>query len=485
MAEKYGVGKTQINDIIKNKSELKKNVEEGVNLEQKRKFPKSEGLAVDQVVYNWFCKARNKAIPISGPLLKEKALEAASSLKMENFAASNGWLESFCKRHNITFKSICGESAEVNLDDIEDWKTKLPLILRNYSPRDVYNADETGLYYRAMPNKTFALKNEKCAGKKAAKQRLTILLCANMEGEKEDPLVIGKSKNPRCFKGSHVDKLPLEWVSNKKAWMTTEIMTRWLHKFDNRMKKQNRKVLLFLDNATSHPKVPLENVKIIFLPPNTTSHCQPLDQGIIQNFKLIYRNFFIRRLLAFIDSGCDFENCEKNINLSNALIWITAAWKKVSPATVKKCFSKAGFSDIIQEDPHFDDEDNIPLAHLFPTVRNEILDLDEFASFDDDIPTESPNFSITDIIEELCDNDEKDNSDNSDVDECETPKSTLSNMSEVCEKLRDVENYLLCKNNGEIFMDVSRILLKCEAEVLKSKLKNVKQTKIDTYFKKA
>ena len=199
LAEKYGVGKTQINDCIKNKDEIKNNVEEGVNLEQKRKFGKSEGFALDQVVYNWFCKARNKAIPISGPLLKQKALEAASSLKMDKFAASNGWLESFCRRHSITFKTICGESAEVNLDDIEDWKIKLPLILKNYSPRDVYNADETGLYYRAMPNKTFSLKNEKCIGEKAAKQRLTILLCANMEGEKEDPLVIGKCKKTALF----------------------------------------------------------------------------------------------------------------------------------------------------------------------------------------------------------------------------------------------------------------------------------------------
>lgn len=485
LAEKYGVGKTQITDIMKNKGELKKMVEEGVNLEQKRKFPKSEGLAVDQVVYNWFSKARNKAIPISGPLLKQKALEAAGSLKMENFAASNGWLESFCRRHSITFKSICGESAEVNLDDIEDWKTKLPLILKNYSPRDVYNADETGLYYRAMPNKTFALKNENCAGKKAAKQRLTILLCANMEGDKEDPLIIGKSKNPRCFKGNHVDKLPLEWVSNKKAWMTTEIMTRWLHKFDNKMKKQNRKVLLFLDNATSHSKVPLENVKLVFLPPNTTSYCQPLDQGIIQNFKLIYRNFFIKRLLTFVDSESDFENSEKNINLANALVWITAAWKKVSPATIKKCFSKAGFSDVIQEDTIFDEEDEIPLAQLFPRVGNEIVDVDEFTSLKSHVPTESPNFSISEIVDELCNNDKEHNSDNSDVDESETPKSTLSSMSEVCAKLRDIQNYLLCNNNGEIFMDVSRILLTCEAAVFKSKLKNLKQTKIETYFKKA
>nr|CAI5841347.1 unnamed protein product [Callosobruchus analis] len=90
LAEKFGVGRTQINDILKNKSDLKKIFEENSNPEQKRKFPKTEGLAIDQVVYNWFCKSRNRNIPISGPLLKEKALEAVKNLKILNFKASNG-----------------------------------------------------------------------------------------------------------------------------------------------------------------------------------------------------------------------------------------------------------------------------------------------------------------------------------------------------------------------------------------------------------
>lgn len=484
LAEKFGAGKSQINDIIRNKTELKRMFEEGVNLEQKRKFPKSGGLAVDQVVYNWFCKARGKNVPISGPLIKQKALEAASNLKVENFVASNGWLDCFCRRHNITFKSICGEAANINLEDVEAWKSKLLLILKDYSPRDVYNADETGLYYRAMPNKTFSLKNDKCTGRKAAKQRLTILLCANMEGEKEDPLIIGKSKNPRCFKGSHINKLPLAWVSNKKAWMTSEIMTKWLHKFDMKMKNQNRRVLLFLDNATSHSKILLDNVKLVFLPPNTTSHCQPLDQGIIQNFKILYRQYLIKRLLTFIDSGCDFEASEKSLNLTSALIWITSAWKKVSPLTIKKCFSKAGFYEIVQEEASFCEEDEIPLAQLFPSINNKIVSLKEFALIDSDAPTESPNFSISEIVEELAHNDEEKNSDiNSDAEECENPKTTLTNMSEVCAKLRDVQNYLLCYHNGELAIDVSQTLLKCEAEVFKAKLKNLKQTKIEIYFK--
>jgi hypothetical protein len=53
------------------------------------------------------------------------------------------------------------------------------------------------------------------------------------------------------------------------------------------MGREKRKFLLFVDNATSHPKdLKLKNIKIVFLPPNTTSIRQPLDQDIIKNFKI-------------------------------------------------------------------------------------------------------------------------------------------------------------------------------------------------------
>ena len=60
-------------------------------------------------------------------------------------------------------------------------------------PEDVYNADESGLFFRALPNRTLALNSEKCAGSKLSKERLTILFCVNMLGEKEKLLVIGKA----------------------------------------------------------------------------------------------------------------------------------------------------------------------------------------------------------------------------------------------------------------------------------------------------
>ena len=63
-----------------------------------------------------------------------------------------------------------------------------------------------------------------------------------------------------------------------------------ISRLDSMMRRENRKIVLLADNATSHKTgetiAKLTNVRIYFLPPNTTSVLQPLDQGIIHNLKV-------------------------------------------------------------------------------------------------------------------------------------------------------------------------------------------------------
>jgi hypothetical protein len=76
--------------------------------------------------------------------------------------------------------------------------------VEGYEPRDVYNADERGLFFNVLPDRTLAYKGETCHGGKHSKDRLTVLLCVNSDGsDKQVPIVIGKSLKPRCFKDFH------------------------------------------------------------------------------------------------------------------------------------------------------------------------------------------------------------------------------------------------------------------------------------------
>lgn len=68
--------------------------------------------------------------------------------------------------------------------------------------------------------------------------------------EKLKLLVIGKSQNPRAMKNVKKESLPVTYEANKKAWMISDVYRRWLLQLDNKFSKENRKVLLFLDNCS-------------------------------------------------------------------------------------------------------------------------------------------------------------------------------------------------------------------------------------------
>ena len=163
--------------------------------------------------------------------------------------------------------------------------------------------DETGLFYCALPDRTLAIKGQECTGGKKAKERITLALCVSMTGEFKRPLVIGRAAKLRCFKHLCPDKLPVKWKFNKKAWMTTELFNEWIRNFNKKMSAQNRKVLLMLDNDPSRPEKDLSNVKCLFLPANTTSVLQPVDQGIIQNVKMHYKRKLLNCALAMIETA--------------------------------------------------------------------------------------------------------------------------------------------------------------------------------------
>ena len=84
-----------------------------------------------------------------------------------------------------------------------------------------------------------------------------------------------------------------KYYNNTKAWMTKEIFRKILRKIDNAVytAHKGKKVLLLMDNAPLHKNLDmeLENIEICMLPPNTTSHYQPLDVGLIAAFKKRYQ----------------------------------------------------------------------------------------------------------------------------------------------------------------------------------------------------
>ena len=357
IAKEYGVKKNTISTRIANKRKIIEAYESGQVSSSRKKLKKSDNKDVDEAVFTWFKNVRSNNIPANGIIIKEKALSLAKSLELTDFRASDGWLDKWKQRHNVTFKAVSGEGNAVTPEMTPSWsETYLPTILSKYELKDIYNANEFGLFYQALPDKSLHYKGEHCNGGKHSKVRLTGLAAGDATGEKLPLFVIGNYAKPRCFSG--VKSLPCRYRSQKKSWMDGDLFTEWVKELDRKYAAQGRKIALIVDNCPAHPKVDgLKAIELIFLPPNTTSKTQPMDQGVIRSLKVFYRHSIIKRYITSIDGG----RSPTNVNMLEAMTLLTVAWECVSPITLVNCFRRAGMSSESQALSQSDDDDPFKL----------------------------------------------------------------------------------------------------------------------------
>ncbi|XP_023243487.1 tigger transposable element-derived protein 1-like [Centruroides sculpturatus] len=142
--------------------------------------------------------------------LKEDAGEVA---KDEEFKASNGWFNRFkshCNWHSI---AESGEAASADKKGASYYPEKFKAMTDEggYTSQTIFNIDETGLFWKKMPKRTFIVREEKTfPGFKAAKDRLTVMVGANAAGDcKLKPLLVYHSENPRALKNDSKAGLPV------------------------------------------------------------------------------------------------------------------------------------------------------------------------------------------------------------------------------------------------------------------------------------
>ena len=306
-------------------------------------------------------------------------------------------------------------------------ETTLPTILSHYDSRDVYNADEFGLFYRAFPTKSLHLKGEKCSGGKNSKILLTGLVAANMCGEKIPMFVI--------------------------------------------------------DNCPAHPHIEnLQSTTLYFLPPNTTSSLQPMDQGVIRSLKCKYRTRIIQKYITAIDN----EKQIPNISMLEAMKMLVHSWSEISETTIVNCFAKAGFKEGMT------DEEDDPFSTLKRSIdqlrqREEnlipnYLTYEDVLTIDDNIAVLGGVMTDKEIVQDIRDVVEEEVQevdevvDEEDADESLT-KPTTKEMRQAIDTLLNFSMFTESGEIGTMAMKASNLF---EKEVCES----MRQTSISDFFKK-
>lgn len=234
LAKEYGVADSTISYIKSKKSEILAAATNKNENRQKKNLRKPEYPEMEEKLYAWFLDQRARNCPINSLILKAKAKDFFAKLypnrDLDSFHASDGWFQKFKHRVGIRFLKICGEKLDSDTAAVQPFINRLNAKIEEMgvTEEQIYNADETGLYYRLLPENTYVSSNEKsAAGHKKSKERLTAMLCANAAGtHKVKPLVIGKSRKPRCFK-DFIN--PLDYDNSQNAWMTLKIFKNWFN----------------------------------------------------------------------------------------------------------------------------------------------------------------------------------------------------------------------------------------------------------------
>ena len=263
---------------------------------------------------------------------------------------AEGFVNRFTQRHGIRKLKYVGEKASADKSAVESFTHQFrEMIQENFTREQIYNTDKTGLCWRAIPTTTLAgLEANKIEGLKLDKDRVTLMACPNSMGtDKLDLLFIYKYENPRVLK--HVDKkkLPDKYYSQSKAWMNITIFDDWFNnEFIPVVRKYLRsigleeKAVLVLDNALAHVKFHKEGrvrqgkdytIWCVFLPTNTTSVIQPVDQGVLDTVKRYYRKKLMRSVLCEINEKKAIIEVKKSITIRDAIHWAAEAWLDVVP----------------------------------------------------------------------------------------------------------------------------------------------------------
>ncbi|GMF60832.1 unnamed protein product [Phytophthora fragariaefolia] len=168
------------------------------------------------------------------------------------------------------------------------------------------------------------------------------------EGEGRDPgarqthpciFFIGQSAKPCWFNEKPAGVL---YTSTAKTWMTAGIFQDWLRDVDQSMREQRRHIFLLVDNASSHchDGVTLTNVRVVKLPPNTTSKLQPLDQVIIYCVK---RHVLRKKIECAIERIDDGEPNPYKVGMLQGIEWCAEAWQELSAQTIQHCWLHSTF----------------------------------------------------------------------------------------------------------------------------------------------
>ncbi|CAB5374875.1 unnamed protein product [Rhizophagus irregularis] len=148
LAKEYEISDSAVSDILK-KSEYWLSIDSTLQNANRFREKTCNYPQIEEALSIWIDQQISRDLTLSGPIIQEKAKEFAILFNIDNFLA--------------------GEAGNAPVSEIPQMRAELQAILQEYEPRDIWNCDETALFWRLLPSKTIA--HSPVIGKKRPKER--------------------------------------------------------------------------------------------------------------------------------------------------------------------------------------------------------------------------------------------------------------------------------------------------------------------------
>ncbi len=232
---------------------------------------------------------------------------------------------------------------------------------------------------------------------------------------------------------------------------------------------------------------------------------QPLDQGIIRSFKVKYKTYFVKYLIAKIKSHIerdpslelseelktDIQELLNCVNLKDAINWIISSWNDITNSVIENCFKHSGFvtdCEDIASDESLSEMSEV-IVELQKNINEDLMTSSEFIEFEDEFETCSNNWKedlinearnqLNPAFEDIDEIQLSDIEDNQRSDSCKQSVDQISSLDKAIETIEKLETFVI-KNTPQVLVQYNKVR---NAFIdLKVKNKNTIQTSIEDFL---
>ncbi|XP_060819667.1 tigger transposable element-derived protein 2-like [Bombus pascuorum] len=312
---------------------------------------------IEGILYQWCIGCEKNNIKLTIAEIRRRAMEFNETLNGDpSFIASLNWAKSFMRRYNINQEDD-DKILTPSKNSVNDFRIRFKQLLEEEDIifPNVYNASYTPLLWKAVPERTWIFQNENNDCPQMYKDHVITFLCANVTGTHKLPvLIIGRNGKTVGSYNLNINASSTTYTGNDSDWVDINIFNMWFEKcFLKSIKEKEKnakrieKTLLLVNNAKWHYYLEdinkkYEFIRVITFPYNVAALIEPMECGIIECFRGMYRKELLETLMPL-------PNCNTQDNVAknhyDLILWdccrmIHNAWSNVNSAVMLKAWNQ-------------------------------------------------------------------------------------------------------------------------------------------------